>query len=128
MIWNRDIVLRSISFCAIFFGLMYSIATCRNEMTPLGMEYEIDFSDVGFWLITVARLIIYYVAIILMQRLSRIRFNLGYRIDVMLIIVTMLLYIYFNDECLLLPLALIAGGAVIDSVNVYLNKHSQLNE
>ena len=92
------------------------------------MEYEIDFSDVSFWLITVARLIIYYVAIILMQRLSRIRFNLGYRIDVMLIIVTMLLYIYFNDECLLLPLALIAGGTVIDSVNVYLNKHSQLNE
>ena len=86
----------------------------------MGIGYDINFSDIDFWLITIVKFIILYVAIVLMQRLNHIGFNLGYRTDFLIIAAIILSYIYFDDRRLLLPLVLIAVGAIVDSVNIYL--------
>lgn len=117
---NRSRVLRSVSFCSIFIGIMYILAISRKELTIFGIEYDIDFLDVNFWAITIIRFTILYGAIVFIQKLGSIGFNLGHRIDVSLIIISVLSYFYFDDRRLLLPLTLIACGAIIDSVNVYL--------
>lgn len=120
MNWNINNLLRSVSYCAIFFGVMYALAVWRSEFAPLGIGYDINFSDIDFWLTTIVKFIILYVAIVLMQRLNHIGFNLGYRIDCLIIAAILLSYIYFDDRRLLLPLVLIAVGAIVDSVNIYL--------
>ncbi|MDE6191265.1 MAG: hypothetical protein K2L31_09185, partial [Muribaculum sp.] len=117
---NKIKYLRGISFCLIFFGILYFIAVFRNELTPLGINYEIDFSNAGFWLITIARLFILIAGIEFIRRLNKIGFNLGYNIDVMTTVIAVMLYFYFDNESFLLPLALVVAGAIIDSTVTYL--------
>lgn len=63
MNWNINDLLRSVSYCAIFFGSMYALAILRSEFAPLGIGYDINFSDIDFWLITIVKFIFLYTSV-----------------------------------------------------------------
>lgn len=111
---NRDAFLRALAYTMLLFGIISMPLGCLS--LPLAPE-PINWGDAGLWIALFIRAMVFLAGFMVMKRLVAMKFNLGYIADLCILVSAALVYVYYSDTRMILPLVLIGCGAVADAVS-----------